>query len=564
MPPEGRHRRRRAEVLLAEGASPSAASGPARPRSQSVAGPEPDKARPDRRARWPRCPEAARTGFAPTRSATSSRPSTCRDTPVENVSRRRSAAASTRRTLAARTRGLGDRLHYRPRQLSVGQQQRGAGARARRPSEARAGRRADGNLDPVRRRRRSTFSEVCRATGAACVVSHDTNVLSRFPDVRDPARSIAARRPDEQLARPAMMVRAACGSARSTLVTVAPSRWPATRASVYAIRRRRRGVRRGRLDYDAVLGARGSQLSSLNTVFHLETSPGNIPWSLYQAVKKDSRVTLAAVRGGGQLQGLPHRRHHAEAFRPTAGDATRTSPRQGRFRRRPAQAVIGSFAAAKTGLRRRHDQPYHDLVYDERLREESTRWSASARRRARRQAPRRVDPLQAFRMRATCWRQGGARLRAGHGGHPRQARSQRGDAEAARAGQVPARSGGQLAGQGRDARFRSAGMPTSRRWAGCTRCWRRGEPRVVGGGGDLASIYNTINDAAASSRSCGAGRAANDGVLGHRAESAATQDSARSRIRRHVGVMLAAAARVRADRRRRRGVPVALCWTPSA
>jgi hypothetical protein len=31
-----------------------------------------------------------------------------------------------------------------------------------------------------------------------------------------------------------------------------------------------------------------------------------------------------------------------------------------------------------------------------------------------------------------------------------------------------------------------------------------------------------------------------------------------------VGVMLAAAARVRADRRRRRGVPVALCWTPSA
>ena len=30
--------------------------------------------------------------------------------------------------------------------------------------------------------------------------------------------------------------------------------------------------------YDAVLGARGSQLQLvLNTVFHLETSPGNIP-----------------------------------------------------------------------------------------------------------------------------------------------------------------------------------------------------------------------------------------------------------------------------------------------
>src|SRR4029453_11509439 len=45
---------------------------------------------------------------------------------------------------------------------------------------------------------------------------------------------------------------------------------------------------------DAVLGARGSKLQLvLNAVFHLETSPGNIPWSLYQDIKNRSTVKLA-------------------------------------------------------------------------------------------------------------------------------------------------------------------------------------------------------------------------------------------------------------------------------
>src|SRR5438874_8056484 len=50
----------------------------------------------------------------------------------------------------------------------------------------------------------------------------------------------------------------------------------------------------GQVGFDAVLGARGSQLQLvLNTVFHLETSPGNIPWEMYTAVQKDPRVALA-------------------------------------------------------------------------------------------------------------------------------------------------------------------------------------------------------------------------------------------------------------------------------
>ena len=43
-----------------------------------------------------------------------------------------------------------------------------------------------------------------------------------------------------------------------------------------------------------MLGARGSQLQLvMNTVFHLDKSPGNLPWSLYQAVKEDTGVELA-------------------------------------------------------------------------------------------------------------------------------------------------------------------------------------------------------------------------------------------------------------------------------
>jgi putative ABC transport system permease protein len=46
--------------------------------------------------------------------------------------------------------------------------------------------------------------------------------------------------------------------------------------------------------FDAVLGARGSQLQLvLNTVFHLETSPGNIPWAMYTQIASNSRVELA-------------------------------------------------------------------------------------------------------------------------------------------------------------------------------------------------------------------------------------------------------------------------------
>lgn len=56
----------------------------------------------------------------------------------------------------------------------------------------------------------------------------------------------------------------------------------------------RRAFVGGDVGFDAVLGPRGSPLQLvLNSVYHLDTSPGNIPWSLYEDISRDPRVSLA-------------------------------------------------------------------------------------------------------------------------------------------------------------------------------------------------------------------------------------------------------------------------------
>ena len=84
--------------------------------------------------------------------------------------------------------GLAHRLQHRPRQLSTGQQQRVAVARAlaARPKLVLADE-PTGNLD--RRNAREALAlirETCRENGAALLlVSHDPEVLAAFEDVRD-------------------------------------------------------------------------------------------------------------------------------------------------------------------------------------------------------------------------------------------------------------------------------------------------------------------------------------------------------------------------------------------
>ena len=84
--------------------------------------------------------------------------------------------------------GLDDKLGHFPRQLSTGQQQRVAVARAlaNRPKLVLADE-PTGNLDPRNAREAlALIREVCRENGAALLlVSHDEGVLAQFESVQD-------------------------------------------------------------------------------------------------------------------------------------------------------------------------------------------------------------------------------------------------------------------------------------------------------------------------------------------------------------------------------------------
>ena len=125
----------------------------------------------------------------------------------------------------------------------------------------------------------------------------------------------------------------------------------------------------GPVGFDAVLGARGSQLQLvLNAIFHLETSPGNIPWSLYTAIEADPGVALAIPYAVGdshegyrvvgttdalfsRLELRPGERLVFAAGRPFAADAT--------------EAVVGSLVAQRLGLAVGGEfSPAHGLTAD--------------------------------------------------------------------------------------------------------------------------------------------------------------------------------------------------------
>jgi ABC-type lipoprotein export system ATPase subunit len=92
--------------------------------------------------------------------------------------------------------GLGERLHHRPRQLSTGQQQRVAVARAlaNRPKLVLADE-PTGNLDAANARAAlKLIREACAENGAALLlVSHDPEVLGQFENVLDLASINRAR-----------------------------------------------------------------------------------------------------------------------------------------------------------------------------------------------------------------------------------------------------------------------------------------------------------------------------------------------------------------------------------
>ena len=111
----------------------------------------------------------------------------------------------------------------------------------------------------------------------------------------------------------------------------------------------------GDLGFDAVLGARGSKLQLvLNTVYHLETSPGNIPYKLYEAMKADPAIEAAIPYAlGDNYKGyrIVGTTEEIFTFEYQVGKKFRVSQPGRAFNSRYAEAVIGSQVAARTGLK---------------------------------------------------------------------------------------------------------------------------------------------------------------------------------------------------------------------
>jgi putative ABC transport system permease protein len=124
----------------------------------------------------------------------------------------------------------------------------------------------------------------------------------------------------------------------------------------------------GEAGFDAVLGARGSALQLvLNTVFHLETSPGNIPWTLYETIRQDPGVALAVPYAvGDNYRGfriVGTTRQMLVEFEYRAG--RRFLPREGGrfFDEERREAVLGSEVGRRTGLAEGDVlHPYHGLA----------------------------------------------------------------------------------------------------------------------------------------------------------------------------------------------------------
>jgi putative ABC transport system permease protein len=121
--------------------------------------------------------------------------------------------------------------------------------------------------------------------------------------------------------------------------------------------------------FDAVLGARGSKLQLvLNSIFHLEASPGNVAASDYEYIRHHPAVKLAIpIAVGDNLRGFRIVGTIPEFF-------TQVEYAPGRhfalaagkiFDPAAKEALLGSFAARRLGLAVGDTfHPFHGLVYD--------------------------------------------------------------------------------------------------------------------------------------------------------------------------------------------------------
>ena len=121
--------------------------------------------------------------------------------------------------------------------------------------------------------------------------------------------------------------------------------------------------------FDGVFGARGSKLQLvLNSIFHLEESPGNLTWEQYNLIANDRRVANAVpIAVGDNYRGYRLVGVTTNLFGIEYSDGKKYAVRDGYlFNPKKKQAVVGSFAAErlkwKVGDKFR---PYHGLFFDE-------------------------------------------------------------------------------------------------------------------------------------------------------------------------------------------------------
>jgi len=126
--------------------------------------------------------------------------------------------------------------------------------------------------------------------------------------------------------------------------------------SVFSLRSQsREAFLGGAGNFDAVVGARGSRLQLvLNNVFHLESSPGNIPWSIYETVVEDPGVAFAIPYAvgdnymGARIVGTTSELFDKFEYRPGRRLAVQSGGRPFDMLRR--EAVVGAEVARRTGL----------------------------------------------------------------------------------------------------------------------------------------------------------------------------------------------------------------------
>lgn len=123
--------------------------------------------------------------------------------------------------------------------------------------------------------------------------------------------------------------------------------------------------------FDAVLGARGSKLQLvLNSIFHLEESPGNLAWSDFLDIQKNPNVQVAIpIAVGDNYRGYRLVGVTTNLFSDVeyaAGRRFRVAPPGRPFDATLREAVVGSFAASRLGLKSGDKfHPYHGLIFDE-------------------------------------------------------------------------------------------------------------------------------------------------------------------------------------------------------